>query len=192
MLQPLHARAEPGGAAAPLQALDLAEVARQAVADSVPFAAAQGVEIALHAPAPVVVQGDAGALRILVRNLVDNAVRYAGRGAQVAVQVAAQAEAALVQVDDSGPGIPAAERERVFDRFFRRDGSAEGGSGLGLAIVRTIAQRHGGSVTLGEAPLGGLRAELRLPTSAAAIADVPPAAPAAATAAANARSSRAS
>jgi two-component system OmpR family sensor kinase len=65
-------------------------------------------------------------------------------------------------VDDSGPGIPPGERERVFARFYRRDGQAETGSGLGLAIVQAVAQRHGAVVRLGESPQGGLRVEVRL------------------------------
>ncbi|WP_043814432.1 sensor histidine kinase, partial [Rubrivivax gelatinosus] len=69
-------------------------------------------------------------------------------------------------VDDAGPGIPEAERERVFDRFYRRDPGAGEGSGLGLAIVRTIAARHGATVTLGDSPQGGLRASVRFPAAA--------------------------
>ena len=70
-------------------------------------------------------------------------------------------------VDASGPGIPEAERGRVFDRFYRRDGSNEAGTGLGLAIVRSIAERHQASVELGDSPLGGLRATVKFPASAA-------------------------
>jgi two-component system OmpR family sensor kinase/two-component system sensor histidine kinase QseC len=103
-----------------------------------------------------------------VRNLVDNAVRYAGRGGRVIVQVSGEDAQAIVRVDDSGPGIPAEERARVFDRFYRRDGGESTGSGLGLAIVRAIAQRHGAQVALGASPLGGLRAEVRLPPAGAA------------------------
>jgi two-component system OmpR family sensor kinase/two-component system sensor histidine kinase QseC len=159
------ARAEPGGHAAPLAPIDLAEVARQASADSVALAAARGVELELEAPVAVTVQGDAGALRILVRNLIDNALRHAG-GGRVQVSVAEDGDAAVLRVDDAGPGIPPAERARVFDRFYRRDGSETGGSGLGLAIVRTIADRHGARVVLADAPLGGLRVEVRLPRQA--------------------------
>ena len=95
------------------------------------------------------------------RNLADNAVRYAPRGARVELRVAADGDAATLQVDDSGPGIPPAERERVFDRFYRRGSGEESGTGLGLAIVRSVAQRHGAAVTLGDSPLGGLRVTLR-------------------------------
>ncbi|MDE2276094.1 MAG: sensor histidine kinase, partial [Burkholderiales bacterium] len=99
-------------------------------------------------------------------NLVDNALKHGGAAPQVRVEVqrdgAAGAARAWVRVDDAGPGIPPAERERVFDRFHRREPGRPGGSGLGLAIVRAIAERHGGQVVLSDSPLGGLRAELQL------------------------------
>jgi two-component system OmpR family sensor kinase/two-component system sensor histidine kinase QseC len=157
------ARAEPGGAEAAFADTDLAEVARQAAADMVPLAAASAVDLELDAPRPLIVPGDAAALRILLRNLVDNAVRHAGRDGRVLVQVTGEASQAIVRVDDSGPGIPPAERARVFDRFYRRDGGESTGSGLGLAIVRAVAQRHGAQVVLADSTLGGLRAEVRLP-----------------------------
>jgi two-component system OmpR family sensor kinase/two-component system sensor histidine kinase QseC len=100
---------------------------------------------------------------VLVRNLVDNAIRYSPRGARIELQVDQQDRAPLLLVDDSGPGIPPAERERVFDRFYRGATGDEQGTGLGLAIVRGIATRHGASVTLGESPLGGLRVTIRFP-----------------------------
>lgn len=156
------ARAEPGGAESARMPTDLAEAARQAVADAVPLAATRGTRLELDAPQPLQVLGDAQALRVLVRNLVDNAVRYAGPGAQVQVSLQAQGLQAVLRVDDSGPGIPPAERERVFARFYRRDGQPEPGSGLGLAIVQAVAQRHGAGVALAESPLGGLRVEIRL------------------------------
>lgn len=176
------ARAEPGGAQAELLTTDLAELARQAAADTVPLAAARGVDLALDAPDAVPVRGDPAALRILARNLIDNAVRYAApaaadpargganEGAQTKAHVQVQAviddsaSQAVLRVDDSGPGIPVEDRARVFDRFYRRDnGGDTTGSGLGLAIVQAIAQRHGAHIDLGDAPLGGLRVELRLP-----------------------------
>jgi two-component system OmpR family sensor kinase/two-component system sensor histidine kinase QseC len=157
------ARAEPGGAEAAFADTDLAEMARQAAADTVPLAAVNAVDLALDAPQPLIVRADGAALRILLRNLIGNAVRYAGRRGRVLVQVSGEASQAVVRVDDSGPGIPPAERARVFDRFYRRESGESTGSGLGLAIVRAIAQRHGAQVILDDSPLGGLRAELRLP-----------------------------
>jgi len=156
------ARAEPGGAEAAFAAIDLVEVVRLATADTVPLAAAHGVAIEFEAAAPQTVVGDAAALRILIRNLADNAVRHAGSGGRVLLRVDGDAGAAIVTVDDSGPGIPATERARVFDRFYRRDGGDATGSGLGLAIVRAIAERHRAEVELADSPLGGLRAELKL------------------------------
>lgn len=98
----------------------------------------------------------------VVRNLVDNAVRHAS--AQVTVTVSD----GLVQVDDDGAGLAEGDYERVFERFVRLDDARErdaGGSGLGLAIAREVARELGGDITLARSPLGGLRAELRLPTT---------------------------
>ncbi|MDE2081586.1 MAG: HAMP domain-containing histidine kinase [Burkholderiales bacterium] len=159
------ARADPAVPLA-LAELDLAEVARAAVADSQPLAALRQGTVTLVAPAALPWRGDAEALRSAVRNLVDNALKHGGAAPQVRVEVqrdgAAGAARAWVRVDDAGPGIPPAERERVFDRFHRREPGRPGGSGLGLAIVRAIAERHGGQVVLSDSPLGGLRAELQL------------------------------
>ncbi len=101
-------------------------------------------------------------LREAVFNLVDNAIRYAGRGAEVTVSVRREGSQAIVEVTDNGPGLPADQREAVFGRFVRatHEGS---GCGLGLAIVREIAQRHHGDVTLHAVTPHGLRARLRLP-----------------------------
>jgi two-component system OmpR family sensor kinase len=75
----------------------------------------------------------------------------------VQVQIKNTSDGALLEVADSGPGIPAADRERAFDRFYRRASAPAGGSGLGLAIVKAIADRHGARITLDDAPNGGLR-----------------------------------
>lgn len=157
------ARNEPGAAAAPLQPLDLAEVAREALVDVVPLAAARDTRLELQAAAPAPVRGDRAALVALVRNLADNAVRYAPRSARVEVSVQPQGAEVSLRVDDSGPGIAPAQRAQVFERFVRGAAAAgeAGGSGLGLAIVRSIAARHGAALALGDSALGGLRVELR-------------------------------
>jgi signal transduction histidine kinase len=111
----------------------------------------------------VVVRADPAAVRRVLTNLVDNAVRHAAGG--VCVAVAAEPGTAVLSVTDDGPGIPAADRERAFDRFTRLDtgrGREEGGAGLGLAIVRELVRAHGGTVTLEDAP-PGLRAVVTLP-----------------------------
>ena len=155
------ARAEPGARATAHAPVDLSEVVREAVAETVPFANSRGTSIELFADAPVMLQGDAAALRALARNLADNALRYAPAGSRVELRVRPDAGVPTLQVDDAGPGIAAADRERVFDRFYRHAAGDEPGTGLGLAIVRSVAQQHGATVTLGDSPLGGLRVVVR-------------------------------
>jgi signal transduction histidine kinase len=155
------ARTEPGGSPAAFIELDLSELVRSAVADTVPFAHSRGTALALLADAPVTVLGDAAALSAMVRNLADNAVRYSPAGSRVELQVSAEGGAARLVVDDAGPGIAPADRDRVFDRFYRHAVGNEAGTGLGLAIVRGVAERHGAVVVLGNSSLGGLRAEVR-------------------------------
>ena len=105
-----------------------------------------------------------------MRNLVDNAIRYSPPGVARRRRASGQEDGApWLRVDDAGPGIPPAERERVFDRFYRRAGAGEEGSGLGLAIVRSVAERHGATLALGDSPAGGLRATLRFPRRGAGV-----------------------
>ena len=157
------ARSEPGAPAVPMVPLDLSEIVREAVADTVPLAISRGVELELFADRPMQVHGDRASLGAMVRNLADNAVRYSPRGRRVELRVMQEAGAPVLHVDDAGPGIPPSERERVFDRFYRRASNDEAGTGLGLAIVKSVAERHGAVVTLADSPLGGLRASVRLP-----------------------------
>jgi two-component system OmpR family sensor kinase/two-component system sensor histidine kinase QseC len=160
------ARHEPGGPTPAWQPVDLAELARQVLADSGPQAAERGRTLGLvDAGDRASIQGDAPALAVLLRNLVDNAVRYTPPGGQVQVTVSADAEGVALCVDDSGPGLSEAEQARAFDRFWRGEASAAStaGSGLGLAIVQGIAQRHRASITLASSPLGGLRVRVRFP-----------------------------
>jgi signal transduction histidine kinase len=110
------------------------------------------------------VDGDAAGLRRVLRNLGDNAARHAeGR---VAFSVAERDGVVLLAVDDDGPGVPEADRERVFERFVRLDDARardDGGSGLGLAIVAELVAAHGGAVAIGASPVGGTRVEVSLP-----------------------------
>ena len=110
------------------------------------------------------VEGDAAGLRRVLGNLGDNAARHADR--RVAFSVAERDGVVLLEVDDDGPGVPEAERERVFERFVRLDDARardDGGSGLGLAIVAELVAAHGGTVTLASSPIGGTRVEVSLP-----------------------------
>ena len=111
----------------------------------------------------VVVEGDPIALRRLFTNLLENAVKYGGRGR---ANVFREGAAAIVEIEDDGPGIPPNETERVFEPFYRREPSRSrqtGGIGLGLATVRSVARGHGGDVTLANRPGGGLTARVQLP-----------------------------
>jgi two-component system OmpR family sensor kinase/two-component system sensor histidine kinase QseC len=163
------ARSEPGAPATALAEVDLNELLRQVLADSAaPLAAARGSQVSLQADAPVRVVADANALAVLVRNLVDNALRYTPPGGLVQIGLRPTRGGAELCVDDNGPGIPEADRERVFERFVRGPSAGNTtGSGLGLAIVASIARRHGARVSLGASPLGGLRATVQFKTQPA-------------------------
>ena len=131
------------------------------------MAAAREVDLGLvvAGDAAVTVVGDAAALTTLVTNLVDNAVRYTPPGGQVDVVVEPRDGRPALVVRDTGPGIPAAERAMVFERFARGRDAAAPGSGLGLAIVRRIAERHGATVALDDGPGGhGLAATVSFPS----------------------------
>ncbi|MEO8078915.1 MAG: ATP-binding protein, partial [Caldimonas sp.] len=143
------ARSEPGAPAGALEPVDLGELAREELAALHPLAFDLGSTFALDAEPGVVVAGEASALAALVRNLVDNALRYSPRGARVDVRVWRDGDRAALRVDDAGPGIAAADRDRIFDRFVRRATGGEEGTGLGLAIVRSVALRHGAELSLG-------------------------------------------
>ncbi len=144
--------------------VSLADLARRAVADMSGAAQAKGIDLGVQRADEVNVKGQADALMILMRNLADNAIKYTPVGGTVDVSVRADGGGALLVVEDSGPGIPAEERERVFDRFYRIAGSEAGGSGLGLAIIKAIAERHGAQLTLDSSDrLGGLRVAIRFP-----------------------------
>jgi len=148
-------------------------------------AAALLEELAAAAPAGVRVgelaagrlDGDPDLVARVVRNLLENARRHAGPDGQVLLSSTSTGERLRITVDDDGPGIPPAERERVFDRFHRSDAArdrAAGGSGLGLAISRQIAAAHGGRIWAEDSPLGGARLCLELPRFEAKIRDLSP------------------
>ena len=136
----------------------LDELAREIVAELVPLADAGRIDLGVSSARPVNVHGDPDDLRTLLRNLVDNAVRYTLAGGRVDVSVeeesAGSPRLARLTVSDDGPGIPPTERGRVFDRFYRRAGTTPPGSGLGLSIVKSIADAHGATITLADGPSG--------------------------------------
>jgi two-component system OmpR family sensor kinase len=147
----------------------LDELAREVVAELVPLADARQIDLGMSEAQTVLVEGEREAVATLIRNLVDNAVRYTPRNGRVDVSVErtdATPSQAVIRVTDNGPGIAPAERERVFDRFYRQPGTQSPGSGLGLAIVRAIAGAHGATVQLGAGADGrGLAVTVAFPTS---------------------------
>jgi two-component system, OmpR family, sensor histidine kinase QseC len=144
------------GAAVAMQTVDLAALARQVVGDLAPRALHKRQDLGA-ATEPCTVRGDATLLGVLLRNLVDNALRYSPPGARIDVTVRRAEGRALLQVEDSGPGLPADQAQRLGRRFERGLGHEESGSGLGWSIVRRIADAHGLHVDLGPSQrLGGL------------------------------------
>jgi two-component system sensor histidine kinase TctE len=154
------ARADDASQAQNHQDVNLARVATEAVRDFVPRALEKRIDLGYEGPNTgtrhlqgLMVHGQPVLLRELVRNLVDNALQYTPEGGTVTVRVVDDpfGQVVVLQVEDSGPGIPAAERELVFQPFYRALGTNVDGSGLGLAIVREIAARHQVEVTLDDA-----------------------------------------
>ena len=158
------ARQEPELAERSSAPVELAQLARQAVADHASIAEAKDIDLGVDSEAPVWVSGDFEALRAMLGNLIDNAIRYIQRGGKVDVGVNTQNNQPVLSVTDNGPGIPAEFRDRAFDRFSRLEGSAELGSGLGLAIVKNVVLRHHATVALEAAEHDrGLRVMVRFP-----------------------------
>ncbi len=141
----------------------LAACVNLALADVQAFAASRQIALVREAIAAVDIDGDADALVILIRNLLDNAVRYTPDHGTVRISAVAKKLWVTLHVEDSGPGIPHGERRRVFDRFFRVPGTGATGSGLGLAIVKTIVERHMADIQLGDSALGGLSVKVIFP-----------------------------
>ncbi|WP_124948958.1 ATP-binding protein [Sulfuriferula thiophila] len=136
------ARSEPRLEQANFVTVDLSALAQEVAQDFMPLAEAHQTDLQLEVQPDVLVLGQQADLRTLISNLVDNAIRYTPDAGQVRIYVSREAGQAVLRVMDNGSGIPAQERERVFDRFYRREGTEVTGSGLGLAIVRNIAEVH--------------------------------------------------
>jgi two-component system OmpR family sensor kinase len=164
------ARIEPDAQDAALAPVDLAALCRSVVAERARVADAHRIDLGAVGPAsPVVVDGHADALRVLLNNLVDNAIRYAGDGARVDVSARIDGGAPVLDVSDDGPGIPEAERAHVWERFYRGAGmqATTPGSGLGLSIVKRIAERHRATVALSTSAGGhGLTVTVRFQAAA--------------------------
>jgi two-component system, OmpR family, sensor kinase len=161
------ARNEPGGGERRRESIVPLDIVHRVVADRAVLADARNIDLGVAVGDPGLrVEGDAEALQTLLANVIDNALHHTPAGGRIDVScLAGDRDRVLLQVADSGPGIPVAERERVFDRFYRRQQDSSG-SGLGLTIVRNIAQAHSGSVELDDAAEGGLLVTVSLPAGA--------------------------
>jgi two-component system, OmpR family, sensor kinase len=149
-------------------ALDLDRLAASVVAEFEPLAEAKAIELRLGRVEPARAIGQEQALHTLAGNLVDNAIRYTPPGGRVVVEIRSEEGGAVLEVKDTGPGIPGEARQRVFDRFYRLPGSGVEGSGLGLAIVKQIAEAHRADITLGETENDrGLKVTVRFPKAPA-------------------------
>lgn len=155
----VEADAELGGG----EALDLGALTQQIMAEIAPCAMAKDIELELSEQGPSTIPGNRIAVTMLIRNLLDNAIRYTPHDGRVTVAVATAGDEVLLKIADSGPGIAEGLRARVFDRFYRGRGNPATGSGLGLSIVRRVAELCRATVRLGTAGNGGLEVEVRFP-----------------------------
>jgi heavy metal sensor kinase len=150
------ARADAGGYHVPMRRLYVDEVISEAVRAATVVAAAKGLDLTSEIQPDVAVDGDDGLLHRMMTNLLDNAVQHTPPGGSVTVLLGTASGTATIRVADTGPGIPEADRDRVFDRFVRLDParSAASGGGLGLPIARWIAEQHHGTLSLDPSPRG--------------------------------------
>lgn len=142
------ARLDARKSADPAQRVDLHEIVGVVAHEFEVMAAQRGQGLSVETQ-PCTIDGHVDDLGILIRNLLDNAIRYAGQGARIAVRCHTEGARAILSISDNGPGVPAEERSRIFDRFYRAPGSIGRGSGIGLSLVSRIAQVHRATVEVG-------------------------------------------
>jgi heavy metal sensor kinase len=156
------------GLSAARQPVDLEPLCLDALELGVRLAKGKGVNVSMGATVPAIVHGDAGALRRVLLNLVDNAVKYTPSGGSVVISLARVAGSVALVVEDTGIGIDPADAKRIFEPFVRLDAGRNrdtGGSGLGLAIARSIVLTHGGTLEVENRPGGGSRFTINLPAA---------------------------
>jgi signal transduction histidine kinase len=135
--------------------VDLAQLVRQTIAHFVPSASTRNIELEVEAPERVMLTLEVESFHSVLQNLVDNAIRYGRESGRVIVALLARGDAVMLSVADDGPGIAQEERSRIFDRFYRAEGTADvPGTGLGLAIAKQAAARMGGALQMAPG-LGG-------------------------------------
>jgi signal transduction histidine kinase len=162
-------RSERGAGAIAPREQDVAEILRRAVEGFEPLAVAAGARVVTDLPATAAGVVDADALRQVVVNLLDNAVKYGPRGQSVSVRLENEGGQLFLSVEDEGPGVPARDRERIFERFVRLDrdrASERAGAGIGLAVARELVRQHGGTIRAEGGARGGARFVVRIPAQA--------------------------
>jgi two-component system OmpR family sensor kinase len=144
--------------------IDLVELAEDVIDELAPIANSKSIDLGLTCEGMSSITGNHESLRTMLVNLVDNSIRYTPVGGKVKIKISTVASKCILEIIDSGAGIPLANRDRVFDRFFRGLGHSTIGSGLGLAIVKSIADRHQAVIQLDEGEMGiGLTARISFP-----------------------------
>jgi signal transduction histidine kinase len=153
-------------------AIDLGSFVRDVVDSFAPLAGSKGAHLAFTAADDaVMVRGNGSALRQVVLNLLDNSVKFGPSGQTIAVRVTGESDRAMLTVEDHGPGVPAADRQRIFNAFERgREPNGTGGAGIGLAVVQQIVRAHHGEVSVDNTPAGGACFRIVLPRSEPAVA----------------------
>jgi two-component system OmpR family sensor kinase len=163
------ARQDAGQAdAATMPVVKLDDIAKEVVADLLPEAASRGVDLGFVDVEPAGVRGEAVMLAAMIRNLLDNSLRFTPHGGRIDAGVYRDGDMAILQIEDTGPGVPEGEIDRIFEPFFRGQHPEGDGVGLGLSIVKRIVDRLGGSieaVNVGESGRTGLRVLVKLPAA---------------------------
>ena len=165
------AKLEAGGMKADYARVDLAELVRALASHFEPVAQERGIAFRVVAPPALAIEADGGKLQRILLNLLSNAFKFTPAGGTIELRLATEEDAAVLEVQDNGPGVPGDMREAVFERFRQVEGAANrsyGGTGLGLAIVREFAALHGGTAGVSEPPGGGALFAVRLPLRAPA------------------------
>ncbi|MFO7592886.1 MAG: ATP-binding protein [Pseudomonadota bacterium] len=156
------ARIDPENHHAPVEMVDLERIAANIIADDAGQARQKRINVALNSCSNPKTTGMREGIEVLLRNLLDNAIRYTPEGGQVSVSIErSEGRCLILRIGDSGPGVPKEEREKIFERFYRLAGQDTPGSGLGLSIVKRIAELNHAELSLGDSPLGGLEVSIR-------------------------------
>ncbi len=160
------ARLDPADALQETAPLKLSDICRETLAEQANAAQQKRIELSLEANCNGQMTGNEAALYIMLRNLIDNAIRYTPEEGSVCIKIDCDQETTRLSISDSGPGIPVEEHSKVMKRFYRGNAAQAPGSGLGMSIVQRIIEGHNATIGLGESVLGGLAIRIDFPTPA--------------------------